>query len=65
MNDIGAAVQAMKQGKYLTRSAWPGITYVYLDGEIFKYSNLGIDSVWMPSNLDLLATDWEITTPSR
>lgn len=63
--NISNAISLMRKGKFVARRAWPGITYIYLDGEIIKYSHLGIDSVWTPSHIDLLKTDWKEVIPER
>lgn len=63
--NIGNAVKALKDGVYMARRKWPGITYILLDGEIINYSHLGIDSPWIPTHPDLLATDWYEVIPDR
>lgn len=65
MNDFAWALASMKNGQYLRRDSWPGITYVFLAGEVFMRSNLGVDKPWAVSHLDLLAEDWQTTIPDR
>ena len=63
--NITEAIQLMKMGRFVARGEWPNMIYVFLRGEEFRYSAIGIDSTWMPSHRDLLATDWKEITPIR
>lgn len=63
--NFGEALVALRMGKFLTRQKWPNITYVFLKGEIIMYSHMGVDYVWTPAHLDLLAQDWTEVTPTR
>lgn len=65
MSAFAVALNQLKEGKFLARTSWPGITYVYFDGTTFFYSHLGYDSIWQPSHSDLLAEDWEEVVPTR
>ena len=62
---FGTVIKHLEDNKYMARRAWPNITYIFLDGEIIKYSHLGIDSVWTPSHQDLLKSDWYEVIPER
>lgn len=57
--------QLLKEGKYIKREAWPGITYIFLQGEVIIFSHLGIDHTWAPSHLDILGEDWIEVVPDR
>ncbi len=63
--NFGGVIQQLQIGGYLTRAAWPNLTYIFLDGEIIRYSNTGIDYDWVPSHIDLMANDWDTTLPRR
>lgn len=63
--NLGNALELLNQGGYLRRDAWPGITYIFKDGEVLFYSHLGIDKLWTPTHADLLANDWSDIIPDR
>lgn len=63
---IQFAMDVMEAQGFARRTSWPNISYIFKYGDVIMYSLLGIDSVWVPSHLDLFAADWaEIDTPTR
>lgn len=63
--NISNAISLMLKGKYVARRKWPERTYIFLDGDVIKYSSLGIDSLWQPSHQDLLKSDYKEIIPER
>jgi hypothetical protein len=64
--NIQHAINAIEGNGYGRRLSWPNNDYIYKFGEVIMYYSLGIDSVWVPSHLDLLALDWmEVFAPER
>lgn len=63
---IQYALDTIQQGGFCRRLGWPNQTYIFMFGDVIMLNQLGIDSVWVPSHLDLFATDWmEQVTPNR
>jgi hypothetical protein len=56
--NIQYAIETIRAGGYAYRLDWPGITYIFVYGDVIMLSQLGIDSVWVPSHVDLFASDW-------
>ena len=62
---IGFAIQTLQDNEYVRRESWPTRQYLYLNGEVIMMQLNGIDYVWTPTHLDLLAADWIDTLPVR
>lgn len=61
--NIQQAIDAMRDRRFVARPHWGHRCYVFLNGEIFMYSQNGYESTWMPSHPDLLAEDWTEVIP--
>lgn len=67
-NDIGWAVERMREGKHVRRAGWNGkgmwLAYVRQDLPWLPYVQMrtaqGHHVPWLCSQTDLLATDWEL-----
>lgn len=63
--NIWQAIELMKDRRYVRREGWPGITYIFLIGDIIYRSHLGIDDPWTPTHKDLLTADYIEIIPER
>lgn len=57
------ALPSMRGGNPLRRDHWNSGDYCYIDANnpaTIEYVSGGVESIWAPTNEDLLADDWEI-----
>lgn len=64
--DFGDALVYLKEGQQITRKVWGGKT-LYISPRTDGFGNTiyftlpkGGEGIYIPSNTDILATDWEV-----
>lgn len=63
MNIHEALTLIQLPNRYVARPEWGHRCYLLLAADIIMFSHNGYDTPWMPSHLDLFATDWEEVIP--
>lgn len=56
--DFNGAVQAMLNGKKVTKLEWANDDYCFLKAEILHIHTKGRDHKWIISEADLVGVDW-------
>lgn len=64
--DFGGALERMRAGKAVRRRAWKEGDHLFIYAVAIIVSCGRIDEFnWVPTQSDLLATDWETMKPDR
>lgn len=64
--NFGEVLKDLKVGKTVSRGAWGGKRWVYLDaGKAYFLTDEGSEGYWIPLQKDIFAEDWGVTQNER